>query len=119
RARVLVNPAGTALVELSPIPTMPESVPLIRLAEQPLNAPAPFLRHKTTRRDHYERFQPQPSVFDTLLWNAHGEVTEFTRGNVIVEVSVGRRVTPPLDCGLLDGVGRACELAAGRIEERV
>lgn len=38
---------------------------------------------------------------------------------MVVERANGRRVTPPLHCGLLDGVGRACELAAGRASEAV
>ena len=78
-----------------------------------------FVRFKTTRRAHYDAFTPtQPGVFDTLLWNSEGEITECTRGNVALLLD-GRWVTPPLRCGLLDGIGRAKELHAGRLSETV
>jgi hypothetical protein len=66
-----------------------------------------FVRFKTTRRAHYDHFAPvQPDVFDTLLWNRQGELTECTRGNIALQLE-GRWVTPPLRCGLLGGVGHA------------
>jgi para-aminobenzoate synthetase/4-amino-4-deoxychorismate lyase len=78
-----------------------------------------FTRFKTTQRAHYDAVAPSdPTLFDTLLYNAHGEVTECTRGNVAVLLD-GRWLTPPLRCGLLDGVGRAHWLATGRLHEAV
>lgn len=78
-----------------------------------------FVRFKTTRRAHYDAVAPSvPGVFDTLLWNRHGELTECTRGNVAVQLD-GRWVTPPLRCGLLDGIGRARCLREGRLVEAV
>ena len=77
------------------------------------------MRFKTTRRAHYDAFAPTaPGVFDTLLWNRHGELTECTRGNVALLLD-GRWVTPPLHCGLLGGVGRARCLREGRLAEAV
>ncbi|MDD2712653.1 MAG: aminotransferase class IV, partial [Simplicispira sp.] len=78
-----------------------------------------FVRFKTTHRTHYEAFEPTHSgVFDTLLWNEEGEITECTRGNIAALIG-GRWVTPPLPCGLLPGVGRAVALRAGRVIEEV
>jgi para-aminobenzoate synthetase/4-amino-4-deoxychorismate lyase len=57
-------------------------------------------------------------VFDTVLWNARGEITECTRGNIAMRIE-GDWVTPPLACGLLPGVGRALALREGRLTERV
>ncbi|MBL0423360.1 aminodeoxychorismate synthase component I [Ramlibacter sp. AW1] len=120
RVRVMVDPAGRAQVDVSPPPATPEGTLRVRLASRPIDAPMAFLRHKTTRRAHYEAFDADADgCFDALLWNAAGEVTEFTRGNVVVEFDDGRIVTPPLSCGLLDGVGRAMELAAGGVQEAV
>jgi para-aminobenzoate synthetase/4-amino-4-deoxychorismate lyase len=82
-------------------------------------ADSEFVRFKTTRRAHYDAFAPHESgVFDTLLWNRQGEITECTRGNVAVQLD-GRWVTPPLRCGLLDGIGRARFLREGRLVEAV
>jgi para-aminobenzoate synthetase/4-amino-4-deoxychorismate lyase len=78
-----------------------------------------FTRFKTTRRAHYDAFTPtDPNVFDTLLYNAQGELTECTRGNIALLLD-GVWVTPPLHCGLLDGVGREMALKEGRLTEQV
>ena len=57
-------------------------------------------------------------MFDTLLWNTQGELTECTRSNIAVRLD-GRWLTPPLRCGLLGGVARTRYLEEGRIEEDV
>ena len=53
-----------------------------------------------------------------MLYNVQGELTEFTRGNVAVLLN-GQWLTPPLRCGLLDGVGRAQYLAESKLREGV
>ena len=92
----------------------------IELAATPFeSAHSEFTRFKTTRRSHYDAFTPtDPAVFDTLLYNMAGEVTECTRGNIALLLD-GRWVTPPLRCGLLNGVGRALYLKEGRLTEAV
>ena len=76
-----------------------------------------FTRFKTTRRAHYDAFTPaDPAVFDTILWNEEGYITECTRGNIAV-LRDGVWTTPPASCGLLAGVGRSRYLAQGRITE--
>jgi para-aminobenzoate synthetase / 4-amino-4-deoxychorismate lyase len=120
RMRVTVNVRGILGIDITSLPPSVDKPQPVVLAERAVAAPTAFLRHKTTRRDQFEPFAAgTPEAFDTLLWNELGEVTEFTRGNVIVELADGRRVTPSLRCGLLDGVGRAIELATGRVEEAV
>lgn len=121
QARLTVDARGIASVELASCPITPAGPLPVVLAAYAIHAPAAFLRHKTTRRDHCGQFAAADTAgtFDTQLWNERGEVTEFTRGNVILELASGERVTPPLQCGLLDGVGRACELAAGRVREAI
>ncbi|HEV8313478.1 MAG TPA: aminodeoxychorismate synthase component I [Burkholderiaceae bacterium] len=118
RVRLLLPPDGRARAEAHPL--APTSTPVrVVLAQEPIDADSEFVRFKTTRREHYDAFAPSDaSVFDTLLWNARGELTEFTRGNVAVKVE-GVWWTPPLQCGLLAGIGRAQALCEGRIAERV
>lgn len=120
RARILVDVRGGLRVELGSLPSKVRGPLPVQLAPHAVNAPPAFLRHKTTRRDHLREFAADtPAAFDTLLWNERGELTEFTRGNVLVEFEHGDTLTPPLHCGLLDGVGRARELAAGHVREAV
>jgi para-aminobenzoate synthetase/4-amino-4-deoxychorismate lyase len=112
RVRLLCDAAGRLRAEAFPLAPTPQPV-RVQLASRAIEAPAEFLRHKTTRREAYEALAPgDPEVFDTLLWNADGELTEFTRGSLVAELDDGRRITPPLSCGLLDGVGRALALGA-------
>jgi para-aminobenzoate synthetase / 4-amino-4-deoxychorismate lyase len=94
--------------------TAPLPVALVR---NPVHSTDRFLFHKTTHREVYEsRRAPHPDAFDVLLSNEVGELTEFTRGNVVLELD-GRRVTPPLAAGLLPGCFRAELLEAGVIHE--
>jgi para-aminobenzoate synthetase/4-amino-4-deoxychorismate lyase len=87
------------------------------LAAQPVHSANPWLRHKTTRREFYDGLA-RSGVFDTLLFNERGEVTEFTRGNLVVSLG-GRLLTPALACGLLPGAFRAALLARGTVKEAV
>lgn len=95
---------------------------LFNLADTPLESEGrelEFVMHKTTRRQHYdERLKPEPGVFDTLLFNERGEVTEFTRGNVALKMA-GVWLTPSLACGLLAGTYRAELLASGKVTQAV
>jgi len=118
RVRLLLAPDGRARAEAHPL--APTSMPIrVALAKAPIDVDSEFVRFKTTRREHYEAFAPtDAAVFDTLLWNARGELTEFTRGNVAVKLD-GTWWTPPLHCGLLGGIGRARALREGRVAERV
>jgi para-aminobenzoate synthetase/4-amino-4-deoxychorismate lyase len=119
RVRLRLAADGTVQAESFPMETSPATV-RVRLADAPFEAAgSEFVRYKTTRRAHYDAVAPtEPGLFDTLLWNARGELTESTRCNLAVRLD-GRWRTPPLHCGLLDGVARAHYLDEGRIEEGV
>lgn len=119
RLRVLLHPNGQVSVQAFAMATTPEPV-LLALAKRPFEAAhSEFVRYKTTRRAHYDAFEPtEPGVFDTLLWNTQHELTECTRGNVALRID-GQWLTPALESGLLNGVGRQHWLAQGRIQESV
>ena len=97
------------------------------LAKQPVNSNGVFLFHKTTNRAVYDNAmrsagsetpQEHGSYDDTLLYNERGELTEFTLGNLVVEMD-GKLFTPPISCGLLSGTFRAHLLETGQVEERI
>ena len=119
RVRLLLDVRGQARAEAFALPGSLAQVQL-QLADRPLlEAHSEFTRFKTTRRAHYDAFTPtEPGVFDTVLWNEQGEITECTRGNVAMLID-GRWVTPPLACGLLGGVARALALQSGQLVEAV
>jgi len=119
RVRLLLAASGQTRAEKF-ILNQPLAPVLIALAATHFEASeSEFTRFKTTRRAHYEAFAPtDPGVFDTLLYNPQGELTECTRGNIALKLD-GVWVTPPLRCGLLDGVGRDIALKDGRLTEQV
>ena len=119
RVRLLLSSSGHCQAQAFVLAGTPQPVRL-QLAKVPLaEAYGEFVRFKTTRRAHYDAFTPvDAAVFDTVLFNPQGEVTECTRGNIAVLLD-GRWVTPPLACGLLPGIGRAVHLQSGRLTEAV
>ena len=89
----------------------------VRFALDPIDPSDVFLWHKTTNRAVYDRAR-LPDCDDVILWNPAGEVTETTIANLVVEdADSGRRVTPPIVCGLLPGTFRAELLETGEVDE--
>ena len=119
RVRLRLDARGQVQLEAFEMGVSPVHARLALAATQFDAADSEFVRFKTTRRAHYDAFAPcSKDIFDTLLWNSHGEITECTRGNVAVRLD-GRWVTPPIRCGLLNGVGRDRHLREGRLVEAV
>ncbi len=119
RVRLLVSRDGRVRVESAPLAELPRGPLRVALALTPVKKSDRFLCHKTTNRGQYEARRAEvPGVFDVLLWNEEGELTEFTNGNVVVELE-GKCWTPPRACGLLAGTFRAELLRRGEVAERV
>ena len=110
-----MDKTGRPRVELGPLETMPE-VLRVALARQPIDPSSPFFFHKTTNRVLLEAARV-PGYDDTVLWNPDRDITESIIANIVVEID-GRKVTPPVECGLLPGTLRAELLAKGEIVER-
>lgn len=117
RVRLTVNTSGDCHASAELLAALP-LVRQVRLARSPVSRFDEFLSHKTTRRDVYDQHAPTEGEWDTLLWNEQGELTEFTRANLILDID-GQRLTPPQDCGLLNGTLRDELIASGQIFERV
>jgi para-aminobenzoate synthetase/4-amino-4-deoxychorismate lyase len=116
KVRVMLEDDGDVLCEAVDLVVMQEPV-RVALARDPVHRDDVFLYHKTTKRDVYERARvARPDVDAVILWNEEGEVTEATESNVVV-LRDGRKVTPPIEAGLLPGTLRAELLASGEIVE--
>lgn len=119
RVRLLLAKDGTVRIEGTALPERDPQQVRVTLARTPMVRANRLLYHKTTQRSFYDaQTAAHPDAFDVLLWNEDGELTEFTRGNVVVELD-GQRYTPPIACGLLPGTLRADLLDQGGITERV
>ncbi|HWR96955.1 MAG TPA: chorismate-binding protein [Candidatus Methanoperedens sp.] len=129
RVRLLLDERGTAAISSSPLglravslgdrpPARVRRSLRVALAREPVRRDDPFLHHKTTRREAYERaLAGRPGCDEVILWNAEGEVTEATIANLVLGDAAGLW-TPPLECGLLGGTFRADLLACGALRER-
>jgi len=95
------------------------SIRQVAIAPFPVDLSDPMLYHKTTQRCRYEQaLSSCPGYDDVILYNAHGEATESTIANLIVDLD-GELVTPPLGCGLLPGTVRGWMLDRHLIREQI
>ena len=119
RVRLLLNKTGNLDFEARSFQPLENQRPLkVRLSKQPIDSDNIFLFHKTTKREFYESARRDaPDYDDVLLYNELGELTEFSIGNLVVELD-GKYFTSPLSCGLLAGTFRAHLLETGQIAER-
>jgi para-aminobenzoate synthetase/4-amino-4-deoxychorismate lyase len=91
----------------------------VTVAKEPVCSQNVFLYHKTTNRLVYEKAKADfPEADDVLLFNERGEMTESCIANIVVGLD-GRKVTPPVSCGLLAGTFRDELLEHGEIEEGI
>ncbi len=118
KVRLLVSAEGIVKVEAAPLPAALDAPQRVALAARPMPPADDFIRHKTTRRQAYAAFKAPTGCLDTLLFNAAGELTEFTIGNLALKLD-GQWWTPPLVSGLLPGVMRAELLSQGTLQERL
>jgi para-aminobenzoate synthetase/4-amino-4-deoxychorismate lyase len=117
RVRLALSRSGALQAAWTVLVTGPDPVrvALDDVAQDPRDV---FLFHKTTRRQRYEQAQARHlDADDVILINDRVEVTESTIANIAVKID-GRWCTPPLDSGLLPGIGRAVAIEEGLVIER-
>jgi para-aminobenzoate synthetase/4-amino-4-deoxychorismate lyase len=107
---IAVHPCDSpGLLRLPPKPPGAEvNLPEVGFSRQITVGDFPWLRHKTTCREIYdEEFAAgrDKGLYDVLLRNDKGEVTEGCITNIVV-YGDGVYKTPPVSCGLLPGVMR-------------
>lgn len=116
RVRLLLSAAGTVSIEATAFPCEgPRPDLLLAVDDRPVASEDPLLRHKITWRQRYEEaLARQPGAGEVALFNERGELTETTRGNLVLRFG-HELLTPAAECGLLPGVYRAELLARGRL----
>ncbi len=123
RARITLDRQGQISVSSEPCQPLPSSaVWRLKFARTRLDSNDALLRHKTTRRQIYDRARAECSRNDAdevLLLNEKDEVCEGTITTLFLQASDGSMRTPSLQCGLLRGVLRQEMLAKGLASEAV
>jgi para-aminobenzoate synthetase/4-amino-4-deoxychorismate lyase len=119
RVRLLLAQDGQLTAEAFPFePSRGTALLRTCLAREAVDSADIFLYHKTTQRAVYDSAREGcQECDDALLYNERGELTEFTIGNLVVELD-GQLWTPPISCGVLAGTFRAHLLETGQILER-
>jgi len=117
RVRVSLDRQGRVDAGATALVTPPQPVRVAIDHGHPVDRTDPMLFHKTSLRTIFEEARARHAdAEDVLLMNDRGEITESTIANVAVSLD-GRWITPPLDAGLLPGVGREVALEEGWLEE--
>lgn len=123
RMRLMVSRSGSFEVQthrFTPAGRVTDTTPLrLALAREPVDSQDVFLYHKTTHRAVYENAKAGfPDCDEVILFNERGEVTEGCIANIVVAKG-GKKITPPIECGLLAGTFREYLLKSGDIEEGI
>lgn len=117
RVRLTLARDGRFNIETAEIPTQSSPQPIM-LALETVNTQQPWLYHKTTCREVYEIASNQvPVECEAVLVNSEGFVTESVIANIVYQLD-GQLFTPPVSDGLLPGILRGVEVAAGKVMER-
>lgn len=85
-------------------PLTPAKTNKIRISPITINSQNEFMYHKTTYRPwFYDSCQNFDKFYDEIFFNEKGELTEGARSNIVLQIN-GNLYTPPVSCGLLDGI---------------
>jgi para-aminobenzoate synthetase/4-amino-4-deoxychorismate lyase len=118
--RLRVSADGAFRTATEPLVPVIEPVPIC-LAAARVRSYDPFLRHKTAwrpaARAAWETARAH-GCFDAVLRNERDELTEGSRTNLYIELD-GELWTPPVESGLLPGIGRSRIVTHGQARERV
>jgi len=104
--RVLLDKNG--VLETQILPLEPTKTNLVTISKTPVNSKEKLLYHKTTYRPWYGEAMKKIKkglIFDEIFFNEKGALTEGARSNIILQIK-GELFTPPVECGLLNGILR-------------
>lgn len=117
--RVLLNKNGDFEYEIKPLCHLTTNK--IRISPIIINSKNEFLYYKTTYRPYfYDSLEKinNKDIFDEIFFNEKGELTEGSRSNIILQID-DKLYTPPVSCGLLNGVLRQKLVNDGKCLEKV
>ena len=117
--RILLNRDGEIKTELKRI--TPAKTSKIAISPIIQNSKNEFLYYKTTYRPWYfDSFQKikNGKIYDEIFFNEKGELTEGARSNIVLQLN-GNLYTPPVQCGLLNGVFRQELLKNNKCTEKI
>ncbi|MEE9911516.1 MAG: chorismate-binding protein [Deltaproteobacteria bacterium] len=121
RLRLLLKSGGNFIIQHQPVAALPAHSPRVIISRIKTNPGDPFLLHKTTHRKLYdEEFKKYSDrgYFDVLFCNKKNEITEGAVSNIFINVK-GCWYTPPISCGLLNGIERQVMMEKLKAREKI
>ena len=112
--RFLLSKDGTVRIEYRNLCEI--NTNKIKISENRINSKNRFLYYKTTFRAWYENILND--CYDVIFFNERDELTEGTRSNIVLQLN-GKLYTPPIKCGILNGVYRQYMLDNNLLEEKI
>lgn len=107
--------------EIQYLPLAESKTDKVIISKNPINSHEKFLQYKTTYRPWYNDSMQKiklDEIYDEVFFNEKGELTEGGRTNIVLDIG-GKFYTPPIECGLLNGVLRQKMIEDGEIEEKI
>lgn len=121
KVRLTLNEDGGINIGYETIPPVIEQPVRLKICATPTDSNDRFLFHKTNRRElyitEYNKAQKE-GFFDVLFQNEHAQITEGAITNLYIKKD-DMLCTPPVSCGLLNGVYRQMLLKDGKVKEEV
>ncbi len=117
--RVLLSKNGDYEIQYKPLLEPATDIALISPIKT--DSTRTLLYHKTTLRPWYEKsFEKIKTgeIYDEIFFNEKDELTEGARTNILLQIN-GRLYTPPLKCGLLNGIMRQKMIDEGTVQEKI
>lgn len=117
--RLLLNNEGIFDTQMMPVGELKSNH--IVVSGIPVDSNETLLYHKTTHRPWYQQSMEKiksGEIFDEIFFNEKGELTEGSRSNIVLQFG-DELFTPPVECGLLNGVLRQKLLDEGKIKEKI
>lgn len=108
RVRITYNAWGETTIQFREIDAAQQDNVRVLVSSSRTDSHNPFLYHKTTRRNFYDTQHAEAvakGFADVVFLNEKGEVTEGAISNIFIQKK-GRLLTPPVKCGLLNGLYR-------------
>ena len=117
--RILLDKDGTFSYEIKNITD--SKTDIIEISPIKVSSKNKMLYHKTSYRpwfvESYKRIG-EKKIYDEIFFNEKGELTEGARSNIILELN-GKFYTPPISCGLLNGIYRQKLINEGYCAEKI
>jgi para-aminobenzoate synthetase/4-amino-4-deoxychorismate lyase len=115
-ARLLLDKAGNISIEYKKIEE--NKINKVLISSIKVDNSEEFLYHKTTYRPYYNTNYNKNKYYDEIFFNKKGELTEGSRTNILIAIN-HTLYTPPIKCGLLNGILRQYFLDVGKCEEKI